>query len=94
MQGRLPSGELQAALVPVDAHDLSRGADAKSELEGDGPVAAADIQTAHPAADADAAKQRFGRRPLGTSQQLQALRRLFSAQENVIFVTRGLIRLH
>jgi hypothetical protein len=88
------AGEFQAALIPVYAHDLSSGTDSKGEFESDGPIAAADIQTAHSGADADSSKKRFGRRPLGTSQELQALRRLIPAQENVTVITLWLIHFH
>lgn len=69
VMGCLVASELQTTLVPIYADGLSRWSDAKSEPEGDGPVAAADIETAHPLVDADAAKKGFGCRPLGTCQE-------------------------
>src|SRR5579884_2860171 len=89
--GRSAAGEFQAVLVPVNAHGLSGGADSKDEFERDSPVAAADIQTAHPGADADLLQKRLGRRPFDTSQELQALRRWIAAQEDVAVITLRLI---
>jgi hypothetical protein len=92
--GGLVASEFQTALVLVNAHSLPGGADSKGEFEGDGSVATADIEAAHSAADADSSKKRFSRRPLGTSQDLQTLRRCFPTQENVTVVTLWLIHLH
>jgi hypothetical protein len=89
--GRSTTGEFQAALVPVNADGLPGGTDSKGELESDSSVAAADIQTAHPGTDADSSQKRFGRRPFGTSQELQALRRVVPAQENVSVIILWLI---
>src|SRR6516165_4645462 len=61
--GCLATGQLQTALVPVDAHGFPGGADSKSESKCDRSDATADIQAVHPAADADSSKKRFGRWP-------------------------------
>jgi hypothetical protein len=80
---RLLAGEFQATYVSVNAHRLPRGTDTENELESNGPDAAAHIEALHGLADANSPKERFGRRPLRTGEELQPLDRLVAASKDV-----------
>src|SRR5262249_44147731 len=79
----LLAGEFQAAFISVKAHRPACWTDTESELERDGPDAAADIQASHGLANANSPKERFRRRPFRTGEELQPLYRLVAASENV-----------
>src|SRR5262245_44347905 len=88
---RLLAGQLQTALVPVQAHNAPGRTDPASELEGDGPVAAADIEAVHPLPQANPPEQGPGGRPFGAGQEAEPLRTPVAAAQDV---ATGLISSH